>query len=119
MGYKYYFSTAFIHDFTIIINMGCTSSVYSKTSGTFNTILNQEQVAMINENWKLIDPHLTIVGKQIFLRIFEQKPECKSLFPFKNYWGDDLTKHPVFSAHAHRFIKVTMFNYCFCHSYVM
>ena len=84
--------------------MGCSPSVYEQPS-TFNTILTKEQVLLINESWIKITPYLSNIGKQIFLRIFEKKPESKLLFPFRDYWGDDLVKHPVFSAHAHRFLK--------------
>lgn len=42
----------------------------------------------------------------MFLRIFELRPSAKGMFPFKNASSDNLTKHPLFSAHGKRFIRV-------------
>lgn len=45
------------------------------------------------------------IGKQIFLRIFDLKPEVKDMFPFRDSWGDRLINHPQFQAHAQRFMQ--------------
>lgn len=38
----------------------------------------------------MLDADAELHGKQIFLRIFEEAPPIKDLFPFRCAWGDKL-----------------------------
>ena len=43
---------------------------------------------------------------QVFLRIFELRPSVKYLFPFREVYGDQLLRHPMFVEQARRFIMI-------------
>ena len=57
---------------------------------------------LIKQTWMLLEDDMENIGIQVFLRIFDQNPSVKLLFPFKDVWGDALITHPMFKAHANR-----------------
>ncbi len=65
-------------------------------------VLSDSQKYAIRSTWKILEQDMVNNGKAVFLRIFEQNPAVKQLFPFRNYWGDALIKDPVFQDHAYR-----------------
>ena len=100
-------------DFRNFMEMGC--SIYKHT--TSQSLDNLEELccrvsrssqvskagkALIRETWMLLEDDMENIGIQVFLRIFDQNPEVKLLFPFKDCWGDALITHPMFKAHAKR-----------------
>ncbi|KAG5857635.1 x globin [Anguilla anguilla] len=44
------------------------------------THLNEEQIEMIKESWKVIQEDIAKVGIIMFVRLFETHPECKDVF---------------------------------------
>ncbi|XP_010877253.1 x globin [Esox lucius] len=42
--------------------------------------LNEEQIQMIKESWKVIQEDIAKVGIIMFVRLFETHPECKDVF---------------------------------------
>ena len=64
--------------------------------------LSNHQKAAIRETWKVLDQNMVNNGIAIFLRIFDRSPSVKQLFPFRDSWGDELLKHPMFINHARR-----------------
>ena len=101
-------------DFEFSCTMGCISStgvdVYS--SQEYSPVhmscevfsLSHRQKNLLRSTWKIINREPNIVGKRVFLGIFDKAPEVKELFPFRSVWGDDLLGHPQFQAHASRFM---------------
>lgn len=71
-----------------------------------NNILSVTEREAIRSTWATMESNMSYVGKQIFLCIFDQNPKVKSLFPFRDAWGDDLIFHPQFVAHTLRFMAV-------------
>ena len=67
----------------------------------FNTV-EKSKKDLIKQTWILLEDDMENIGIQVFLRIFDQNPEVKLLFPFKDVWGDTLLTHPMFKAHANR-----------------
>ncbi len=64
--------------------------------------LSDIEKKQIRETWKVIDPHMAILGSQVFVWIFRNNPDLKSLFPFKDTPTEELERHPVFRNHAYR-----------------
>ncbi len=67
-----------------------------------SVVLSDSQKYAIRSTWKLIEKDVTNNGIAVFLRIFDQNPEIKQLFSFKDVWGDALLEHPKFKGHAER-----------------
>ncbi len=60
---------------------------------------------LIHHTWRHLEADMTGVGMKVFLRIFEQKPEVKDLFPFRDCYGEELSEHSAFRDHAYRFVE--------------
>ncbi|XP_029531165.1 neuroglobin-like [Oncorhynchus nerka] len=66
--------------------MGCAiSGLAPKTLGETKTEedvahLNEKQIQMIKESWKVIQEDIAKVGIIMFVRLFETHPECKDVF---------------------------------------
>ena len=72
-------------------------------------LMNKEHMSLVKETWSkmLKTSGLALLGKQIFLRVFELRPGVKAIFPaFSKLWGDSLIRHPQFQIHAERFMMV-------------
>lgn len=71
-------------------------------------LLKPEEALLVRLTWQELrtGASLAILGKKVFLRIFNLKPEIKKLFPFGDAWGDELIKHPKFITHAERFMII-------------
>ena len=69
-------------------------------------LLSPEQKQSIRTSWEVLQKNKEALGKQIFLKIFEEKPQLKDLFSFRYAWGDSLINHPDFKAHANRFMSI-------------
>ncbi len=67
-----------------------------------HVILTEHQKMLIRTSWEQLEPDMTDIGKMVFLRIFNQNPRIKMLFPFRNMYGNDLVSHHTFSGHAYR-----------------
>ncbi len=65
-------------------------------------ILSESQKVLIKKTWKPVQKDMTNIGKLVFARIFEAKPEIKALFPFKDLEGEQLMSHQAFVNHAYR-----------------
>ena len=78
------------------------SEVFTKIS----LLLSVEQKDSIRRSWEILKQDKETLGKQIFLKIFEEKPQLKDLFSFRCAWGDSLINHPDFKAHANRFMSI-------------
>ena len=65
-------------------------------------LLTENQKVDIKETWKFLESDIANHGIAIFLRIFDQNPKVKELFPFRDSWGDELLQHPMFINHANR-----------------
>ncbi len=59
-------------------------------------------ILVYRTTWRQIESQMTNIGTLVFLRIFDQNPKVKRLFPFHEAWGDELLTHPMFRAHAYR-----------------
>ena len=66
------------------------------------THVEKSKKDLIKQTWMLLEDDMENIGIQVFLRIFDQNPSVKLLFPFKDVWGDALITHPMFKAHANR-----------------
>ena len=64
----------------------------------------QKEKEIILETWGNVNNNKVEKGVQIFLKIFEKKPDAKQLFPFRDLTGDDLTSNTTFRLHARRFM---------------
>ncbi|KAJ7989065.1 hypothetical protein DPEC_G00315680 [Dallia pectoralis] len=67
--------------------MGCAISEMApenaeRTTGTQDAAahLDQEQIQMIRESWKVIQDDIAKLGIIMFVRLFETHPECKDVF---------------------------------------
>ena len=86
------------------------------------THVEKSKKDLIKQTWMLLEDDMENIGIQVFLRIFDQNPSVKLLFPFKDVWGDALITHPMFKAHANRWaysfviliISVIVFTGFFC-----
>lgn len=65
-------------------------------------VLSASQKVLIKTTWRIVEADMQNIGTLVFLRVFDQKPSVKELFPFKDCWGDELLEHPMFKDHAHR-----------------
>ena len=87
--------------------MGCSSSVSVDSSkfvpvtgpSSRNGPLTKEEKLAIRSSWEVVSLNREHIGRQIYLRLFEQKPEVKDLFSFREAWGDELITHPDFRSH--------------------
>ena len=88
--------------------MGCSSSVSVDASkfvpvtepvNTKNGPLSKAEKQAIRSCWEVITLNKEHIGRQIYLRVFEVKPEVKDLFAFREAWGDELITHPDFRSH--------------------
>ena len=59
-------------------------------------ILTKKQKTLILKSWKMLSPKQVQHARTIFLRIFEQNPDLKALFPFSELEGEALTSNPLF-----------------------
>ena len=82
---------------------GLSTLAYSSDHGAILTVYQRE---LIRTTWADMEENLATIGKQIFLCIFDQNHTVKNLFPFRDFWGDDLIRHPQFTAHTTRFMGV-------------
>ncbi len=78
----------------------------SELSVSLCLALSREERRLVTESWNILKKNSQAVGKRVFLRIFEIRPQIKNLFDFRDEWGDALLKHPQFIAHAQRFMTV-------------
>ena len=69
-------------------------------------LLSPEQKESIRRSWEVLEKNKEVLGKQIFLKIFEEKPQLKDLFSFRCVWGDSLINHPDIKAHAMKFMTI-------------
>ncbi len=67
-------------------------------------ILTERQKEFIRTTWQELEADLTTIGTLVFLRIFNQNPKLKVIFPFRNNWGNDLVTHPAFARHSYRLV---------------
>ncbi|ELU03358.1 hypothetical protein CAPTEDRAFT_190593 [Capitella teleta] len=80
----------------------------SRTTRDADQLLTPEEIVLVRVTWEQLKTNLTLanLGKKVFLRIFNLKPDIKKLFPFSDVWGDDLIRHPKFVLHSERFMLV-------------
>ena len=64
--------------------------------------LSDHEKQLIKKSWAQLEKDMDNIGVRIFLRIFDQNPSVKRMFPFRDHWGDALIKDPMFQAHARR-----------------
>ncbi len=69
---------------------------------TVHIFLDESQKGLIQNSWRDLEVEFDNVGTLVFLRIFNQNPDLKALFPFQNNWGNDLVSHPSFKSHSYR-----------------
>ncbi|KAK3092625.1 hypothetical protein FSP39_005094 [Pinctada imbricata] len=76
-------------------------------SEQMNTIISDRQKALVTESWKSFTKHgdLPDLGIPMFLKLFEDHPEVKSLFSFMRAEGIS-SKHPQFRRHANRVFEM-------------
>jgi hypothetical protein len=105
--------------------MGCTPSKEVTTSSSEHSpytpsnhkdhtirdaeqLLTPEQVLLVRLSWEELKTNTGLInlGKKVFLKIFNLKPEIKGMFPFKDAWGDELIRHPKFVLHSERFMLI-------------
>ena len=82
-----------------------------KDSSNTCTLLGSDQKVIVRNTWTLMMgdtpvENTELLGKKVFLRIFEKMPAIKQMFPFRSVWGDELLNHPHFQTHASRFMQV-------------
>ena len=75
--------------------------IYSTQEETYFTA---KQKKLVRETWSKIHEHQTDMGVEIFLKLFQLKPETKTLFPFRDLDGDTLLSDATFRSHATRFM---------------
>ncbi len=68
-------------------------------------ILTERQKTLIKTTWKELEADMAAIGTLVFLRIFNQNPKLKVIFPFRNNWGNDLVTHPAFARHSYRYVN--------------
>ena len=61
--------------------------------------------AVHQKTWLQLRPERAHIGKQSFLRLFEEEPLIKKTFDLAQYWGDDLLNNAIFQIQADRFGK--------------
>ncbi len=66
-------------------------------------VLPESQKVLIRNTWCHLETDMRNIGILVFLRIFDQSPKIKDLFPFRDSWGDDLLSHPMFRNHVYRY----------------
>ena len=62
------------------------------------------QKCLVRETWSKISHDQIEIGMQIFLKLFELKPEAKALFPFRDLDDAALTSNSLFRCHSMRFM---------------
>ncbi|CAD5114998.1 unnamed protein product [Dimorphilus gyrociliatus] len=73
---------------------------------TFDSFLSDEEKSIVRKTWSNhFEKDMVGFGVIVFERIFEAKPEVKSLFPFGDQSGESLRKNHLFRAHGLRFMK--------------
>lgn len=91
--------------------MGCSATslivVPKRTIESTNVeVFTERQKILVRKTWKYLSNDLTGYGTMVFLRIFEQHPHVKKLFPsICNDEGETLLKNPLFKGHASRFMQ--------------
>lgn len=97
--------------------MGCSSSAVTQQpqneehigghrqqcDQTLAPILDLKQRQLIKETWLQLQPERAHIGRQSFLRLFEEEPSEKDAFDLADYWGDDLLDNAAFQRQADRF----------------
>ncbi len=71
-------------------------------------ILDPLQRQFIKETWLQLRPERAHIGKQSFLRLFEEEPLIKKTFDLAQYWGDDLLNNAILQIQADRFGKTIL-----------
>ena len=59
----------------------------------------------MRSSWAALEPHASRLSADIFLRIFELRPDVKRFFPFREEVGEALVRNSHFKGHAMRFIN--------------
>ncbi|XP_014676644.1 PREDICTED: neuroglobin-like [Priapulus caudatus] len=86
--------------------MGGGCSVVATSGGRPDIELTEREKALIRRSWKLLcEDSMTMIGGEIFLKIFELNNEVKALFPFRDVTGEALKHDPDFKGHASRFMQ--------------
>ena len=67
--------------------------------------LTEKEKLIIRSSWEKLSLRTDDISVDIFLHIFQVRPDVKRFFPFKNAVGDALVNHPHFKGHAMRFIN--------------
>ena len=94
----------------IMTSCTCKESRISKTDNshcTKTTLISTEDTTakLVRESWKHIVPKIDQYGVDIFLRIFQVRPDVIKIFPFRHKKGDELLADLHFQMHARRFMK--------------
>ena len=66
-------------------------------------ILDLKQQQLVRETWRQLQERRATLGKQVFLRIFEEDPSIKAAFNLTATWGDNLITDTAFQKQAARF----------------
>ena len=67
--------------------------------------LTGREKEIVRITWDKLVERSEEMSVTLFLRIFELIPYTKQFFPFRDFVGDDLVKHPYFKGHGMRFIN--------------
>lgn len=70
-----------------------------------NAGLTSSEKRLIRSTWECLAVDKRALGTKIFLGIFELSPMLKELFPFRHAEDDSIPRHPLFIAHATRFVN--------------
>ena len=91
--------------------MGCSTSLLVDTSKFISVQpeseptnkpsepLTKDQKQAIRSCWEVMAINKENMARQIYLRVFERRPEVKDLFAFREAWGDELITDPEFRSH--------------------
>ncbi|XP_031556128.1 globin-1-like [Actinia tenebrosa] len=90
--------------------MGCSSSIDRHqrrvNPDPIDIPLSKAQKYLVRETWETVELYKNNVGKQTFLRFFENNPEFQKLFPeFKELKYEELQKANALHGHAKRVMK--------------
>ena len=69
-----------------------------------NKYFTQRQKQLIRQTWKRVSDRQVETGIEIFLKLFQLKPEAKRLFPFRDLEGEALLSNSLFRGHSIRFM---------------
>ena len=99
---------AYTHPWT----MGCGSSI-SVVDGQRSSVVDSlakdtfslHQRCLVLRTWRYLANDMTENGKRVFAKVFELKPEVKSLFQYRNDSMNELVQNASFQAHALRYMQ--------------